>query len=126
MLTPRTLGSLEFSRILRDSGASGNETDAAPDVCLNVAPDAARIWSVVRSVGMGVFPASDGQGGRSMLEPWFPRVRLYGSVFASGLAAMNPVAYPARVFLNVGRIERSGSDFHSYKEGVTPGACQLI
>lgn len=130
VLMPGTLGSLEFSRILRDCGTSADvhvaETDTAPYVCRKVTPDAAHIWGVVRPLGMGVLPASESERVRSLLDPWFPGVRLYPSVLASGLAAMNPVVHPAGVLLNAGRIERSRGDFYFYEEGVTPGVCRLI
>ena len=48
---PGTLGSLEFSRILRKHGAPASvvvaETDTAPYVCRKVAPTAAHIWGIV-------------------------------------------------------------------------------
>ena len=130
VLMPGTLGSLEFSRILRDLGGSAGvtvaETDTAPYVCRKVSPTAAHIWGEVHSLGVGVLPNREGERVRSMLDPWFPGVRLYSSVLASGLAAMNPVVHPAGVLLNAGRIERSGGDFYFYEEGVTPAVCRLI
>ncbi len=130
VLMPGTLGSLEFSRVLRSCGSSADvtlaETDTAPYVCRKVDPTTAHIWGIVRSLGAGVFPSCEGERVRSMLEPFFTGVRLYPSVLASGLAAMNPVVHPAGVLLNSGRIERSHGDFYFYEEGVTPGVCRLI
>lgn len=130
VLMPGTLGSLEFARIVRDCGASSNvtlaEADTAPYVCRKVSATTAHIWGVVHSLGVGVLPSGEGDRVRAVLEPWFPGVRLYPSVLASGLAAMNPVVHPAGVLLNAGRIERSAGDFYFYEEGVTPGVCRLI
>ena len=130
VLMPGTLGSLEFSRILREHGAPQDvvvaETDTAPYVCRKVAPTAAHIWGVVSGLGLGVLPTSEGERVRCLLDPWFPGVRLYANVLAAGLSAMNPVVHPAGVLLNIGRIERSRGEFYFYEEGVTPAICRLI
>src|SRR5262249_27678454 len=65
VLLPGTLGSLEFARILRERGLAEGvvlaETDTAPYVCRKVAPAAAHIWGVVSGLGLGVFPATQGE-----------------------------------------------------------------
>ncbi|MEE2685417.1 MAG: NAD/NADP octopine/nopaline dehydrogenase family protein [Planctomycetota bacterium] len=130
VLMPGTLGSLEFSRILREAGAPPGivlaETDTAPYVCRKMTPTSAHIWGVVGGMGLGVFPGSESERVRQLVDRWFPGVQLYDHVVASGLAAMNPVVHPAGVLLNAGRIEYSEGDFYFYKEGITPGVCQLI
>src|SRR5205823_4805394 len=119
VLMPGTLGSLEFARILRQRGAAPGvvlaETDTAPYVCRKVAPAAAHIWGVVNGLGLGVFPATEGERVRALLEPLFPGVRLYPHVFACGLAAMNPVVHPAGVLLNAGRVEYARGEFYFYE-----------
>jgi opine dehydrogenase len=130
VLMPGTLGSLEFAYILRVAGAAKGivlaETDTAPYVCRKAGPAAAHIWGVVNGLGLGVFPATQGERVRQLLEPLFPGVRLYPHVVACGLAAMNPVVHPAGVLLNAGRIEYSRGDFYFYEEGVSPAVCRLI
>jgi opine dehydrogenase len=134
VLMPGTLGSLEFSRIVRDQGRAASlnpplvlaETDTAPYVCRKVGPAAAHIWGVVSGLGLGVFPASEGERVRRLLEPLFRGVRLYPHVLACGLAAMNPVVHPPGVLLNAGRIEYARGDFYFYEEGVTPSVCRMI
>ncbi len=129
VLTPGTLGSLEFARVVqmhRGVDIVLGETDTAPYVCRKVAPAAAHIWGVVNGLGLGVFPASAAPRVQRLLEPIFPGVRLYPHVAACGLAAMNPVVHPAGVLLNAGRIEHARGDFYFYEEGVTPAVCRLI
>jgi opine dehydrogenase len=130
VLMPGTLGSLEFADIVRRHSRVRDivvaETDTAPYVCRKVAPAATHIWGVVNGLGLGVFPASEGERVRRLLEPLFPGVRLYPHVVACGLAAMNPVVHPAGVLLNAGRIEYSRGEFYFYEEGVTPSVCRLI
>jgi opine dehydrogenase len=130
VLMPGTLGSLEFSRILRERGTPAGvilaETDTAPYVCRKLAPTAAHIWGVVTGLGLGVLPAAHAETVRARLDTFFPGVRLYPHVAACGLAAMNPVVHPAGVLLNAGRIEYSRGDFWFYEEGVTPAVCRLI
>jgi opine dehydrogenase len=130
VLMPGTLGSLEFARIVRERGRGKEvvlaETDTAPYVCRKMGAALAHIWGVVSGLGLGVFPASQGERVRRLLEPLFPGVRLYPHVLACGLAAMNPVVHPAGVLLNAGRIEYARGDFYFYEEGVTPSVCRLI
>jgi opine dehydrogenase len=102
------------------------ETDTAPYVCRKLTPVSAHIWGVVNGLGLGVFPATESERVRRLLEPAFPGLRLYPHVLACGLAAMNPVVHPAGVLLNAGRIEYARGDFYFYEEGVTPGVCCLI
>jgi opine dehydrogenase len=130
VLTPGTLGSLEFAEVLRRHGRLDGvilaETDTAPYVCRRVAPTAAHIWGVVTGLGLGVWPASAGADVQKRLEPLFPGVRLYPHVLACGLASMNPVVHPAGILMNAGRIERSRGEFYFYDEGVTPSVCRVI
>src|SRR5262249_23668395 len=123
-------GSLEFARIVRERRPGLSvvyaETDTAPYVCRKVASAAAHIWGVVSGLGLGVFPASQSERVRALVEPFFPGVRLYPHVVACGLAAMNPVVHPAGVLLNAGRVEYARGDFYFYEEGVTPAVCRLI
>ncbi|HKI32563.1 MAG TPA: NAD/NADP octopine/nopaline dehydrogenase family protein [Gemmataceae bacterium] len=136
VLTPGTLGSLEFARVVRErrgpelfAGSNGlviAETDTAPYVCRKTGPASAHIWGVVTGLGVGVFPAARTETVCGRLEELFAGVRPHPSVLASGLAAMNPVVHPAGVLLNAGRIERSRGDFYFYEEGVTPAVCHLI
>jgi len=130
VLMPGTLGSLEFAQAVRRHAKARNvvlaETDTAPYVCRKVAPAAAHIWGVVKGLGLGVFPSSQGERVRRLLEPLFPGMHLYPHVVACGLAAMNPVVHPAGVLLNAGRIEYARGDFYFYEEGVTPSVCRLI
>ena len=130
VLMPGTLGSLEFARVLREHGSAAGvlvaETDTAPYVCRKLTPTSAHIWGVVQALGLGVFPSTDGERVRALVDRWFPGVQLHPNVLAAGLAAMNPVVHPAGVLLNAGRIERSRGNFYFYEEGVTPGVCRLI
>jgi opine dehydrogenase len=130
VLTPGTLGSLEFAEVLRRhnrlNGVVLAETDTAPYVCRRVAPAAAHIWGIVSGLGLGAWPASSAPEVRRRLEPMFPGVRLYPHVLACGLSSMNPVVHPAGVLMNAGRIERSRGEFYFYDEGVTPSVCRVV
>lgn len=130
VLMPGTLGSLEFAKVLREAGAPKDvilaEVDTAPYVCRKMSPTSAHIWGIVDGLGLGVFPATESERVRELIEPWFPGLQLYDHVVACGLAAMNPVVHPAGVLLNAGRIEYSRGEFYFYEEGVMPGVCNLI
>ena len=129
VLLPGTLGTLEWSQILRRRGAAPvtlAEVDTAPYVCRKTAPDTATIWGAVRGLGLGVLPASETARVREALEPLFPGMQTYPDVMACGLAAMNPVVHPAGVLLNAGRVEYSKGEFYFYEEGVTPSVVKVI
>ena len=130
VLMPGLLGSLEFVRVARECGAPDGvtvaEIDTAPYVCRKLTPTSAHIWGTVTGLGLGVWPASEGERVRRDLDAFFPGVSLYPHVAACGLAAMNPVVHPAGVVANAGRIEYSRGDFYFYEEGVTPSVARLI
>ncbi len=141
VVTPGTLGSLEFARIVGRASLPDKqaitiaETDTAPYVCRKVAPDAAHIWGVVSGLGLGVLPATATERVTALLAEVFTVDGLNGSdsalttyshVLACGLSAMNPVVHPAGVLMNAGRVEYAHGEFHFYEEGVTPGVCNAI
>ena len=139
VITPGTLGALEFGRIVRAHGNQHDiafaETDTAPYVCRKTAPDTATIWGVVAGLGLGVFPAHKTSVVADQLADIFTRngrdntpsaIVEYPNVIACGLCAMNPVVHPAGVLMNAGRVEYSRGDFYFYEEGVTPAVVQVI
>ena len=129
VLTPGTLGTLEWARILREAGTTGvilAEMDTAPYVCRKTAPDAATIWGVVQHLGLGVLPSTETERVRELLEPLFPGLSSYSDVMACGLSSLNPVVHPAGVLMNAGRVEYSRGEFYFYEEGVTPSVAKVI
>jgi opine dehydrogenase len=142
VLTPGTLGTLEFARIMadagrpvRDSGVTLAETDTSPYVCRKLSPDSAHIWGVVSGLGLGVLPAGETERVVTALADLFTcdgkncsptALRGYPNVLACGLSAMNPVVHPAGVLMNAGRIEHARGEFYFYEEGVTPAVCEVI
>ncbi|MEZ4673334.1 MAG: NAD/NADP octopine/nopaline dehydrogenase family protein [Caldilineaceae bacterium] len=139
VITPGTLGALEFAQIVRAQGNQCDvafaETDTAPYVCRKTAPDTATIWGVVAGLGLGVYPATKTDAVADQLAAIFTTtgrndapsaIVLYPNVLACGLCAMNPVVHPAGVLLNAGRVEYSRGDFYFYEEGVTPSVAQVI
>ena len=129
-LLPGNLGSLQLARLAREAGRAEGvvfaEVDTAPYVCRKTGPDRAHIWGVVSGLGMGVFPARVTAETLARVQDVFPGVRPYPHALACGLAATNPIAHPAGVLMNAGRIERSRGDFYFYDEGVTPAVVKVI
>jgi opine dehydrogenase len=129
VLMPGTLGTLEWARILREAGTTGvtlAEVDTAPYICRKTAPDTATIWGVVKSLGIGVLPATETERVRGALEPLFPGIGAYQDAMACGLSSANPVVHPAGVLLNAGRIEYSRGEFYFYEEGVSESVAKVI
>ena len=139
VITPGTLGALEFAQLVRQAGNQGNiafgETDTAPYVCRKSAPDAAIIWGAVKGLGLGVYPATKTEAVADALADIFTVDGLSGSasaiapypnVLACGLSAMNPVVHPAGVLMNAGRVEYARGDFYFYDEGVSPTVTNVI
>lgn len=128
-LMPGTLGSLEWSRILRDAGTKDvtlAEVDTAPYVCRKTSPDTATIWGIVTNLGFGVLPALETTRVGALLEPLFPGITPYQDAMACGLSSMNPVVHPAGVLMNAGRVEYSRGEFYFYAEGVSPSVAKVI
>lgn len=139
VITPGTLGALEFAQIVRAAGNDADvafaETDTAPYVCRKTAPDTATIWGVVAGLGLGVYPASKTDYVADLVTDLFTTdghtdsssaIVTYPNVIACGLCAMNPVVHPAGVLMNAGRIEYSRGDFYFYEEGVTQTVVKVI
>lgn len=139
VITPGTLGALEFAQIVRGAGNEQDiafaETDTAPYVCRKTAPDTATIWGVVAGLGLGVYPAIKTDQVVDQLAAVFTTdgrnesasaIVAYPNVIACGLCAMNPVVHPAGVLMNAGRVEYSRGDFYFYEEGVTPTVAKVI
>lgn len=139
VMTPGTLGALEFAQIVRAAGNTSDiafaETDTAPYVCRKTAPDTATIWGVVSSLGLGVYPATKTEAVADAVAEIFTTngrngaptaISPYPNVLVSGLCAMNPVVHPPGVLMNAGRVEYSRGDFYFYEEGVTPTVAQVI
>ena len=139
VITPGTLGALEFAQVVRGAGNDSEilfaETDTAPYVCRKMTPDSAHIWGVVTGLGLGVFPATGTETVVDALHEIFTRdgrsgqptaVSPYPNVLASGLSAMNPVVHPPGVLMNAGRVEYAHGEFYFYEEGVTPTVANVI
>lgn len=139
VITPGTLGALEFAQIVRAAGNTQDiafaETDTAPYVCRKTAPDTATIWGVVSGLGLGVYPATKTEAVADAVAELFTTtghshaptaITPYPNVLACGLCAMNPVVHPPGVLMNAGRVEYSRGDFYFYEEGVTPTVAQVI
>ncbi len=139
VITPGTLGALEFAQIVRASGNHSRitfaETDTAPYVCRKTAPDTATIWGVVGGLGLGVYPATETEEVAEALQEIFTvngrngsaaAITPYPNVLACGLSAMNPVVHPPGVLMNTGRIEYARGEFYFYEEGVSPTVAQVI
>ena len=139
VITPGTLGALEFANVVRAAGNDSEilfaETDTAPYVCRKTAPDSAHIWGVVTGLGLGVFPAAGTETVADALQELFTRdgrsgqptaISPYTNVLACGLSAMNPVVHPPGVLMNAGRVEYARGEFYFYEEGVTPTVANVI
>tara|TARA_Y100000590_G_scaffold455250_1_gene603520 strand:- start:241 stop:1335 length:1095 start_codon:yes stop_codon:yes gene_type:complete len=128
-LIPGTLGSLEWSRVLREAGCTDvtlAEVDTAPYVCRRTAPDTATILGIITGLGFGVLPSIKTPQVVEMLEPLFPGMTPYKDAMACGLSSMNPVVHPAGVLMNAGRIEYSRGEFYFYAEGVSSSVAKVI
>ena len=129
VIMPGTMGALEWNEISKEFGVSDvtvAEVDTAPYVCRKTSDTSAVIWGEVSTLGLGVFPSSQGTQVSEMLKPLFSNVNLYDDVVACGLSAMNPVVHPAGVLMNAGRVEYSRGEFYFYEEGVSSSVAKVI
>ena len=126
----RTGGSLEFAKILRDSGCKADITLAEAETLIYAArsdgPAQSRIFGIKETVPLAAFPSVRTQQVLDALAPAYPQFIDGGNVLHTGLNNMGAIFHPALTLLNAGRIESTGGDFQFYLDGATPSVAKML
>lgn len=126
----RTLGAIEFSRVLEVNGCVQGVTVAEAQTFIYASrsegPAQARIFRVKNAVPLAALPASETPRVLKLLEPAYPQFIDGGDVLQTGLNNIGAIFHPAISILNTGWIESTQGDFQFYLDGVTPTVAHLM
>ncbi|MHB9031501.1 MAG: NAD/NADP octopine/nopaline dehydrogenase family protein [Anaerolineae bacterium] len=126
----RTGGTLEFTKILRDSGCKADIALAEAETLIYAArsdgPAQSRIFGIKETVPLAAMPSCRTQQVLDALAPAYPQFIDGGDVLHTGLNNMGAIFHPALTILNAGRIESTGGDFQFYLDGATPSIAKML
>ena len=126
----RTLGAIEFHKVLCDQGCTADVTVAEAETFIYASrsdgPAQARIFRIKESVPIAALPAARTTMVLEALAPAYPQFIDGISVLHTGLNNMGAIFHPALTILNAGRIESTHGDYQFYIEGVTPSVARVL
>jgi opine dehydrogenase len=126
----RTLGAIEFKKVLCDQHCAADVTIADAETFIYASrsdgPAEARIFRIKEAVPLAALPASRTQQVTEALAPAYPQFIDGVSVLHTGLSNTDAIFHPALTLLNAGRIESTYGDYQFYIEGVTPSVARVL
>jgi opine dehydrogenase len=126
----RTLGAIEFHKVLCDQGCRADVTLAEAETFIYASrsdgPAQARIFRIKEAVPVAALPAQRTPQVLEALAPAYPQFIDGISVLHTGLNNMGAIFHPALTLLNVGWIESTHGDYQFYIEGVTPSVARVL
>ncbi len=126
----RTLGAVEFAKVLCDQGCKADVTIAEAETfiyaCRSDGPAQSRIFRIKEAVPVAALPANRTPQVLAALAPAYPQFIDGVSVLHTGLNNMGAIFHPALTILNAGWIESTHGDFQFYIEGVTPSVARVL
>ena len=126
----RTLGAIEFNKVLCDLKCTAQVTIAEAETFIYASrsdgPAQARIFRIKEAVPLAALPAKHTAAVLEVLAPAYPQFIDGISVLQTGLNNMGAIFHPALTLLNAGRIESTNGDFQFYIEGVTPSVARVL
>jgi opine dehydrogenase len=126
----RTLGAIEFNKVLCGQGCRAEVTVAEAETFIYASrsdgPAQARIFRVKEAVPLAALPATRTRHVLEALSCAYPQFIDGVSVLHTGLNNMGAIFHPALALLNAGRIESTHGDYQFYIEGVTPSVARVL
>ncbi len=126
----RTLGAVEFDKVLCDQGCTAEVIVAEAETFIYASrsdgPAQARIFRIKEAVPVAALPARHTAAVLAALAPAYPQYIDGISVLHTGLNNMGAIFHPALTLLNAGRIESTLGDYQFYIEGVTPSVARVL
>lgn len=126
----RTLGAVEFDKMLRDTHCAADVTIAEAATFIYASrsdgPAQARIFRIKEAVPLAALPATRTSQVLEMLSSAYPQYIDGGNVLRTGLDNMGAIFHPALTLLNAGRIESTHGDYEFYIDGVTPSVARVL
>jgi opine dehydrogenase len=126
----RTLGAVEFNRVLEVKGCQEGVTVAETQTFIYASrsdgPSQARIFRIKDAVPLAALPATQTQRVLSALAPAYPQFIDGGDVLQTGINNIGAIFHPTISIFNAGWIEATQGEFQFYLDGVTPTVARLM
>lgn len=126
----RTLGALEFAKVIQDNGCVADVTVAEAETFIYASraegPAQARIFRIKEAVPLAALPASRTEDVLRCIQHAYPQFIHGIDVLHTGLNNMGAIFHPALTLLNVGWIEHTHGDYQFYVDGVTPSVARVL
>jgi opine dehydrogenase len=126
----RTLGAIEFNRVLDEGGCANGITVAEAQTLIYASrsdgPTQARIFRIKDAVPLAALPATETPMVLEKLAPAYPQFIDGGDVLQTGINNIGAIFHPTISIFNAGWIEATSGDFQFYLDGVTPTVARLM
>jgi len=126
----RTLGALEFAKVIRDNGCTADVTVAEAETFIYASraegPAQARIFRIKEAVPLAALPACRNEMVLQSIQCAYPQFIDGVNVLHTGLNNMGAIFHPALTLLNAGWIEHTHGDYQFYIDGVTPSVARVL
>ncbi len=126
----RTLGALEFTKVIRDNGCTNDVTIAEAETFIYASrsdgPAQARIFRIKEAVPLAALPSNRNEFVLSAIQQAYPQFIDGVDVLHTGLNNMGAIFHPALTLLNAGWIEHTHGDYQFYIDGVTPSVARVL
>ncbi len=126
----RTLGAVEFVKVMRDNGCIADVTVAEAETFIYASradgPAQARIFRIKEAVPLAALPATRNERVLQAIQHAYPQYIDGVDVLHTGLNNMGAIFHPALTLLNAGWIEHTHGDYQFYIDGVTPSVARIL
>jgi opine dehydrogenase len=126
----RTLGALEFAKLIRDMGCTADVTVAEAETFIYASradgPAQARIFRIKEAVPLAALPSCRNEMALKAIHHAYPQFIDGVDVLHTGLNNMGAIFHPALTLLNAGWIEHTHGDYQFYIDGVTPSVARVL
>jgi opine dehydrogenase len=126
----RTLGAVEFVRVMRANGCTADVTVAEAETFIYASradgPAQARIFRIKEAVPLAALPSTRNDLVLDAIHHAYPQYIDGVDVLHTGLNNMGAIFHPALTLLNAGWIEHTHGDYQFYIEGVTPSVARAL
>jgi opine dehydrogenase len=126
----RTLGAVEFNRVLDEGGCANGITVAEAQTFIYASrsdgPTQARIFRIKDAVPLAALPATETPMVLEKLASAYPQLINGGDVLQTGINNIVEIFNPTISIFNAGWIEATSGDFQFYLDGVTPTVARLM
>jgi opine dehydrogenase len=126
----RTLGAIEFTKVIRDNGCTADVTVAEAETFIYASradgPAQARIFRIKEAVPLAALPSSRNEMVLEAIWHAYPQFIDGVDVLHTGLNNMGAIFHPALTLLNAGWIEHTHGDYQFYIDGVTPSVARVL